>query len=51
MKELTEKELTANFDHIYIISVPHQMKSECLTFWSEQEIINYASEQNIDWEV
>jgi hypothetical protein len=51
MKNYTEKELTANFDHIYIISVPHQMPSKKLTFWNEQEIIDYATEQNIDWEV
>lgn len=51
MKKLTEKELTANFDHIYIISVPHQMPSRKLTFWSEEEIIDYAIEKDPDWEV
>lgn len=51
MEKMTEKELTANFDHIYIISVPHQMPCRKLTFWDEEEIINYAIEKYPDCEV
>ena len=51
MKNLTEKELTANFDYIYIISVPHQMPSCRFIFCNEEEIIDYAIEKNPDWEV
>lgn len=45
------KELTANFDHIYLISVPHQMPCRKLTFWSDQEIIDYANEKNCDADI
>lgn len=44
----TAEEIAANFDHIYIISVPHQMPCRKLTFWSDDEIVSYANEYRSD---
>lgn len=42
---------TANFNAIYIVNVPHQLEPVIMPFWSDDEIIGYASENAIDWDI